>query len=115
MVSLSGSRLLQEIIAYMESNVHRDISLTEVAGAAGKSISTVSHLFTRRLGRSFKQTLTQIRLEKAEELMCADPDEKLKDIAAMVGYSDALYFSWIYRKCGGFPPSGFAGRAKAGL
>lgn len=108
MVGLSGSQLLQEIMTYMESNVHRDISLAEVADAVGKSTSTVSHLFTHKLNRSFKQVLTQIRLDKAEELMSADPNIKLKDIAAKVGYADGLYFSRIYRKSRGSPPSRFA-------
>ncbi len=107
MVGLSGSQLLQQIILYMESNVVRDISLLEVADVFGKSTSTISHIFTQKIGKSFKETMTDIRLSKAEELMSACPNMKVKEVAEKVGYSDPLYFSRIYRKHRGFSPRGF--------
>ena len=112
MVSLNGSLLLQQIISYMEFNIYRDISLDEVSAAVGKSNSTISHLFKQQLGKSFKKSLTQIRLDKAEELILANPNVKLQEIAEKVGYSDALYFSRIYRQNRGFPPSYFAKNAR---
>jgi AraC-like DNA-binding protein/ligand-binding sensor protein len=112
MVGLSGSQLLQEIVNYMRSHIQEDISLAEVADAVGRSTSTVSHLFTQNFDTSFKQTLTQMRLERAEYLMSTDPNIRLKDIAAKVGYSDALYFSRIYCKYRGFPPSRFVKNAE---
>lgn len=105
MVILKGSVVLQEIIEHIESHVDQEITLADAAGLVHKSPSTVSHLFKSKLGKSFKQTLIEAKLRKAEEYMAADPDITIAEAAAKVGYADPLYFSRIYKRYRGVPPS----------
>lgn len=107
MVSLRGNLDLQEILTYLENNICRDIALAEVADRVGKSTSTISHLFRREFGRSFKQTLVELKLQNAEERLATVPGITIKEAAASVGYDDPLYFSRIYKKYRGVPPSAF--------
>jgi AraC-like DNA-binding protein len=81
------------------------LSLDEAARLAGRSRSTVSHLFRRALGRSFKRSQIETRLERADELFHADPHITVREVAYRVGYDDPLYFSRIYKKHRGVPPS----------
>ena len=46
-----------------------------------------------------------MRMEKAKELINANPEFYIKDIAALVGYSDQFYFSRVFRSYEGISPS----------
>ena len=46
-------------------------------------------------------------MEKATSLMREKPQLYIKDIAEMVGYSDQLYFSRIFRSYMGMCPSDY--------
>jgi len=110
MVMLKGNSVLQEIITYIETHVDQEIMLAQVANHVNKSQSTVSHLFKSKLGKSFKQALIETKLRKAEEYMAAGPDITIAEAAAKVGYADPLYFSRIYKRYRGVPPSEFVKR-----
>jgi len=51
--------------------------------------------------------LTKLRIEKAQELINSNPELILKDIADLVGYSDQLYFSRIFKIITGITPTEF--------
>ncbi|MCL4498736.1 MAG: PocR ligand-binding domain-containing protein [Chloroflexi bacterium] len=110
MITRQGSIALNDLVSYMESNPQVNLSLDDAARMVHKSPSTVSHLFKSKLGASFKQTQTEIKLRKAEEHMAADPEMPVGEVAAKVGYVDPLYFSRIYKKHRGIPPSKFSER-----
>lgn len=107
MVVLQGDQALEEIIYYMESNPKENLTLAEAAKLISKSPSTVSHLFSQKLGQSFKQTAIEIKLEKAEEYMSTQADISVAEAARMVGYDDPMYFSRIYKRHRGFTPIQF--------
>ena len=47
--------------------------------------------------------LNDLRIEKAKELISTNT-MKLSDVASMVGFSDSLYFSRVFKKTTGIPP-----------
>ena len=112
MITLKGNVILDEIISHMELHANEDITLPDVARIVHKSPSTVSHLFNKKLGKSFKNTLIEMKLRKAEEQMTNNPDVTVGEAAATAGYDDPLYFSRIYRRHRGVPPSEFLKQCK---
>lgn len=54
---------------------------------------------------SFNRHLATLRIEKAKEIMEDKPDLFIKDIAAMVGFSDQFYFSRIFHSITGMSPA----------
>ena len=58
------------------------------------------------LFRSPMRYLNELRVEKAKELIATNA-MKLSDIASMVGFSDPLYFSRVFKKTAGIPPKEF--------
>lgn len=105
LVSLRGTLLIKRITAYMREHLDHVITLTDIARTFHKSPSTLSHLFKKTTGTSFKRTLITLKLDKADCLFRAEPDITVAEVSAKLGYEDPFYFSRIYRKYRGHPPS----------
>ena len=96
---------LQRILAVMHDRPDAPLSLSEAARLAGRSASSVSHLFTERTGTSFKRTQVEARVAAAERMLKTERNVTVKEVAYRLGYDDPLYFSRIYKKYRGIPPS----------
>lgn len=105
LVTVQGDRVISRINAFIEANLHRNITLAETARHVEKSCSTISHLFRKKLNKSFKHHLLEKKLQKAEELFRGKPEMSIKEVAEKVGFADQFYFSRLYRKYRGMPPS----------
>jgi two-component system response regulator YesN len=82
----------------------QDLYLSAVCKAIAVSSSYFSPLFKKYTGKTFVEYLTAKRIEKAGELLrCSDL--KQYEIADAVGFNDPHYFSIIFKKITGLPPS----------
>lgn len=81
-----------------------EISLNRVAHAANVSANHFSALFSQNMGQTFIEYLTSLRMDKAKELLrCTS--KRSSEIAGEVGYKDAHYFSYLFKKTQGMTPS----------
>ena len=88
-----------------------EISLNSVAVSVGMSPSYFSSVFSREVGKTFVEYLTETRMEKAKEyLMCSSM--KTSEIGYEVGYKDPHYFSYIFKKTQGCSPKEYRSRGK---
>jgi len=78
----------------------------ELAEIATLSTSRFAHLFREKLGLSPLRYVEQLRLEKAKALLLGTADS-VKEIAAGVGYPDALHFSTRFRRKFGRSPRAY--------
>lgn len=81
-----------------------NLMLQDVAGEVGMSQSHFSTVFAQETGITFTQYLTALRINKAKELLAATA-MRSSEIANAVGYNDAHYFSYLFKKQTGFTPS----------
>lgn len=81
-----------------------NLMLQDVAGEVGMSQSHFSTVFAQETGITFTQYLTGLRMAKAKELLTAT-QMRSSEIAFAVGYNDAHYFSYLFKKQTGFTPS----------
>ena len=88
-----------------------NISLISVANHVAMSAAYFSTVFSQTTGRSFISYLTELRIEKAQELL-STTNMKLADIALAVGYSEPNYFSHVFRKTVGITPKEFRNQSK---
>ena len=87
---------------YMEE----DISLNTVANVANVSSNHFSALFSQNMGQTFIEYLTTLRMNKAKELLrCTGM--RSSEIAGEIGYKDAHYFSYLFKKTQGMTPSDY--------
>ncbi len=115
MVSLNADHVLVHATEYMRSRVHERVTLEEVARHVNRSPYSISHAFRKQLGVSFKSMLTEMKLNHAEELMRDNPNLTVTEIAERLGYDDPFYFSRLYRKYRGEPPSKFLEARRLGV
>lgn len=83
-----------------------DMSLETVAENVALTPSYFSALYRKETGTGFLKALTAVRMRKAKELLRSGT-ETVAEIASAVGYTDAKYFSRIFKKTTGIAPNEF--------
>ena len=96
--------ILRKALEYLDLNYFRSVQLSDVAMAVEVSPAYLSNLFSRHLGRSFTDHLTEYRIEKAKQLL-TEQNHSIKTISHMVGYQDPNYFSRLFKKQTGRSPT----------
>ena len=87
-----------------EHYMDEEISLNKAAHVANVSANHFSALFSQNMGQTFIEYLTTLRMNKAKELLrCTS--RRSSEIAGDVGYKDAHYFSYLFKKTQGMTPS----------
>ena len=85
------------MLDYIDEHIAEKLTLEMVASASGLSVTHASRLFKSEVGHSVIEYVNERKMAKAEELM-HDRTRKIKDVAAMVGISDQLYFNKVFKK-----------------
>lgn len=98
---------LEIIKLYLQKNIAGPITLQSVCKKFAVSQTHLSKVFRKYEDTSFNNYLTDIRIEKAKQIMKQDKNIFVKDIAQMVGYNDQFYFSRIFRAITGLCPSDY--------
>lgn len=93
-----------KVIHYMQENIQHNISLEELATHFKYSPSHFSMLFQRETGVSPISYLLRLKIQKACQYIELT-NLKLKDIALALGFEEASYFSRLFTKIMGIPPS----------
>lgn len=92
---------------YMED----DMSLNRLASYVNMSPSYFSSIFSQESGQTFVEYLTEVRMEKAKELlMCSN--QKISEIVYQVGYKNSHYFNYIFKKTQNCSPREYRSRGK---
>jgi AraC-like DNA-binding protein len=81
----------------------RRLTQVQAARLAGVAPSTLSHRFRREVGTSFTAARIQTRLDQADRLLAQGAS--VRAAAAACGWDDPAYFSRLYRRHRGRPPS----------
>ena len=89
---------------YIKKNFNADISLEDVSREVNISPYYFSKLFKDETGEGFVEYLTNLRIDKAKELL-SGTSYSMKEICQMVGYTDPNYFSRIFKKNVGVTPT----------
>ncbi|MGY2643341.1 AraC family transcriptional regulator [Bacillus inaquosorum] len=98
-------QLAERVIAMIHEQYMSDISLESCADALGMNSYTLSKAFKQVTGINFIDYVTQIRIEKAKELL-VNTNKKIHDVSEAVGYRHN-YFNRIFKKQVGMPPGVF--------
>ncbi len=99
-----SGNIISKAIKYIETNYTSDISLDGVSREVDVTPYYFSRLFKEETGVNFVEYVTNMRVEKAKELL-KNTNYSVKEVCLEVGYSDPNYFSRTFKKHEGVTPS----------
>jgi len=110
--AVSDTRILSAV-GFMEQNLHRPLTVSDIAAGVCLSTSRLWHLFKVNGGQSPKQVLVQLRLKRVKELLSTS-DLTQKEVAAVVGMKHLTTFGRGFRAEFGVTPGKFREQIRAG-
>ena len=101
--------------AYIEEHFSdSNLTLHDVASHVALSNNHFCTVFSQEMGVTFTEYLTQVRMQRAKELL-TDKTMRTGDVAYAVGYNDPHYFSYLFKKNTGLSPRDFRKDDKIGV
>lgn len=98
-----AKRIIEQAMAFIQVHYHQDISLDNCADHVGTNPFYLSKTFKQVTGTNFIDYLTELRMEKAKELL-RESELRINDVAEQVGYQHS-YFNRIFKKAEGVTPT----------
>ena len=88
----------------MQENLHKEVSLSELAQSVNLSVWRLSHIFTSDIGMGPIKYLRYLRMDKARQLL-ETSYLSVKEIGYHVGLNDESHFVRDFKKVYGAPPN----------
>lgn len=105
--------LLQKMLLLIGENFAKaSFSLADISAALGYDAKYLSFYFKRKKGTGFSAYLRELRIKRAIFLM-EQGVVSVKNVAMLSGFSDALYFSRIFKQEMGLSPKEYIARQAA--
>lgn len=105
LIAVRGLDALQPLLSYLSEHSRETLTTRDAARLLHRSTSSLSHLFKEAMGRSFLQFQIETKLDLADEMFRTRQGVTVREVAFELGFSDPYYFSRLYRKHRGHPPS----------
>lgn len=95
---------VQKALNMIKERIQDLPTLAELASFSGLSRTYLSFVFKEVTGMRLQDYVTQVRLEKAKDLL-TNIDMKIKQVSHETGFSDPNYFCRSFKKKTGFNPT----------
>jgi AraC family transcriptional regulator len=99
-----SERQLRQVLDFIKSNMHQQISLTDLANLAGQSRFHFCRAFKKSFGISPVRHVRALRIEAARNLLRLH-EMTIADVAAAVGFRGATQFGRVFSATTGMTPS----------
>lgn len=92
-----------EAMNYMTQNLNQNFTLEDIADFTCLSASRLGHLFRDEVGMTITQWRDDQRISRAKQLLVTT-NYSVNHIGRIVGYTDPLYFSRVFKRKAGASP-----------
>lgn len=104
-----NDRMIGKALQHLHNHPEKPWTLEVLAGEVGMSRAGLAKRFKDLVSRPMFEYLTQLRVQKARELL-SQTSLPLYEIAARVGYESDVSFTRVFKKRTGLTPTGFRRR-----
>lgn len=102
----------ESVLKYIQSNFkNSDLSLIKISDMFFYNKKYLSTLFIKETGIKFTDYLNSLRIDEAKKLM-KSKELSVTEISSKCGFSDSYYFSKVFKKYMGMPPTVFMNSCK---
>lgn len=101
-----NSRRIEKAFGFMHDNYERIITLADVARVVNMSEVAFSRFIKKRTGKTFVESLNEIRLGQASRLLI-ETTHTIAEVSYRCGFNNMSYFNRIFRNKNGCTPSEF--------
>ena len=102
---LNSNRML-DIIAYIKSNLDKDLSLKKLSELGSLSPTYFHQQFTEIIGHTPNQYVTEQRMIEAKDLLI-HTIKTIDTISSITGFKNNAYFCYVFKKAVGLTPTEF--------
>ncbi len=95
--------IAETIEAYIMANYDKDLSLHSLSQLVYMSVPYLSKVFRDKKGKSLKQFINEVRMEKAKILL-KNPEYKINEVGEKVGYDKVHSFLKLFKEYTGMTP-----------
>jgi AraC-like DNA-binding protein len=92
-----NSRRIEKIMSYLNNNFNETITLGDAAKIAGMAQVSLSRFFKLRTGKTFIDTLNEVRLGHATRMLI-DTTNSINEVAYKCGFNNMSNFNRIFKK-----------------
>ncbi len=92
-----NSRRIERVFEYMNVNYNRQVTLAEVSKLANMPEASFSRFIKKRTGKTFIDTLNEIRLGHASRMLI-DTTNTIAEIAYKCGFNNISNFNRIFKR-----------------
>lgn len=92
-----NSRRIDSVMGFLNKNFDKEISLSEAAKQVSMSEVAFSRFFKMRTGKTFVETLNEIRLGHASRMLI-DTTQSVSEIAYRCGFNNMSNFNRVFKK-----------------
>ncbi|RSN45510.1 GlxA family transcriptional regulator [Actinomadura sp. WAC 06369] len=103
---------LQPVLAWLEANLHRPLTLDDIARHASVSVRTLSRRFREQAGTTPLRWLARARVRRAQQLL-ETTDLPVERVAAECGYGSAVTLRAHFARAVGASPQAYRGAFRA--
>lgn len=108
------SPLVQKTMSYIHLHLEAPLTLRALSNLFSVNPSYLSDLFKRETGVTLTEYVTARRIRQAE-LLLSTTEEPIFRVAEQVGMLDVNYFTRLFKKATGLPPTQYRRQARAPL
>jgi transcriptional regulator GlxA family with amidase domain len=97
---------LGELLSWIESHAHQQLTLRDIAAQASTSIRTLNRRFQTEIRQTPMQWVIGVRIRHAQQLLERTSDS-IETISSQVGFTSATNFRDQFKRIVGVPPQGY--------
>ncbi|MGL5436289.1 MAG: AraC family transcriptional regulator [Lachnospiraceae bacterium] len=108
--TLHKNTLILNIQKYMIEHIDERLVLNEIADLFGLSPNYLSTLFKKTCNIGFSEYISQKKIAKAKTMLL-NPELKVYQVAEILSFENAFYFSKVFKKIEGISPRNYVQQA----